>query len=90
MPVLAAHVAWRVQFTRVKLRGIRRRSPMSRRTSLSLLWRKLRDMYLLYFPDVWEMFPKGLSVMDSVAHAGYLTLGLDYFQGVGKIKSDKF
>ena len=37
---------------------------------------------LLYFPDVWGMFPNGLLVMDSFASAGYLTIGLDYFQGV--------
>ena len=42
-----------------------------------------------YLPDVRGMFPNGHSVMDSVGDAGYLTLGLDYFQGVGKIKSDK-
>ncbi|CAD0110206.1 unnamed protein product, partial [Aureobasidium uvarum] len=36
---------------------------------------------LLYFPDVWGMFPNGLLVMDAFAGAGYLTLGLDYFRG---------
>ena len=38
---------------------------------------------LLYFPDVWGMFPNGLLVMDAFANAGFLTLGLDYFRGVG-------
>lgn len=37
---------------------------------------------LLYFPDVWGMFPNGLLVMDAFADAGYLVLGLDYFRGV--------
>ncbi|OIW34270.1 alpha/beta-hydrolase [Coniochaeta ligniaria NRRL 30616] len=36
---------------------------------------------LLYFPDVWGMFPNGLLVMDGFADAGYLTVGLDYFRG---------
>ncbi|OJJ61882.1 hypothetical protein ASPSYDRAFT_75877 [Aspergillus sydowii CBS 593.65] len=36
---------------------------------------------LLYFPDVWGMFPNGLLVMDAFADAGYLVLGLDYFRG---------
>lgn len=38
---------------------------------------------LLYFPDVWGMFPNGLLVMDAFADAGYTVLGLDYFRGVG-------
>lgn len=37
---------------------------------------------LLYFPDVWGMFPNGLLIMDGFADAGYLVLGLDYFRGV--------
>lgn len=37
---------------------------------------------VLYFPDVWGMFPNGLLVMDGFANAGYLTLGIDYFRGV--------
>lgn len=37
---------------------------------------------LLYFPDVWGMFPNGFLVMDAFADAGYLVLGLDYFRGV--------
>lgn len=37
---------------------------------------------LLYFPDVWGMFPNGLLIMDGFADAGYLTIGLDYFRGV--------
>lgn len=37
---------------------------------------------LLYFPDVWGMFPNGLLVMDTFADAGYLVVGLDYFRGV--------
>ncbi|KAJ5987745.1 Dienelactone hydrolase [Penicillium waksmanii] len=36
---------------------------------------------LLYFPDVWGMFPNGLLVMDAFADSGYLVLGLDYFRG---------
>ncbi|CBF78497.1 uncharacterized protein ANIA_10939 [Aspergillus nidulans FGSC A4] len=36
---------------------------------------------LLYFPDVWGMFPNGLLVMDAFADAGYLVLGVDYFRG---------
>lgn len=37
---------------------------------------------ILYFPDVWGMFPNGLLVMDGFAKAGYLVMGLDYFRGV--------
>lgn len=37
---------------------------------------------LLYFPDVWGMFPNGLLVMDAFADEGYTVLGLDYFRGV--------
>jgi dienelactone hydrolase len=37
---------------------------------------------LLYFPDVWGMFPNGLLIMDGFADAGYLVLGMDYFRGV--------
>lgn len=40
---------------------------------------------LLYFPDVWGMFPNGLLIMDGFADAGYLTLGLDYFRGVREL-----
>ncbi|KAF2735117.1 alpha/beta-hydrolase [Polyplosphaeria fusca] len=36
---------------------------------------------LLYFPDVWGMFPNGLLIMDGFADAGYLVLGIDYFRG---------
>ncbi|KAI1337356.1 hypothetical protein F5Y15DRAFT_408169 [Xylariaceae sp. FL0016] len=36
---------------------------------------------LLYFPDVWGMFPNGLLVMDGFSDAGYLVVGLDYFRG---------
>lgn len=43
---------------------------------------KANGNVLLYFPDVWGMFPNGLLVMDAFADAGYLTLGLDYFRGV--------
>ena len=43
---------------------------------------KANGHVLLYFPDVWGMFPNGLLVMDAFADAGFLTLGLDYFRGV--------
>ncbi|KAF2107786.1 hypothetical protein BDV96DRAFT_557408 [Lophiotrema nucula] len=42
---------------------------------------KANGNVLLYFPDVWGMFPNGLLVMDDFADAGYLVLGLDYFRG---------
>ncbi|KAM6529042.1 hypothetical protein FALCPG4_009994 [Fusarium falciforme] len=42
---------------------------------------KANGHILLYFPDVWGMFPNGLLVMDAFADAGYLVLGLDYFRG---------
>ncbi|KAH6954606.1 hypothetical protein DER45DRAFT_586028 [Fusarium avenaceum] len=42
---------------------------------------KANGNILLYFPDVWGMFPNGLLVMDAFADAGYLVLGLDYFRG---------
>ncbi|VUC20448.1 unnamed protein product [Clonostachys rosea] len=46
---------------------------------------------LLYFPDVWGMFPNGFLVMDAFADAGYLVLGLDYFCGdpVWKHRKDR-
>jgi hypothetical protein len=43
---------------------------------------KANGHILLYFPDVWGMFPNGLLIMDGFADAGYLVLGLDYFRGV--------
>ncbi|KAL5399297.1 hypothetical protein PMIN04_001944 [Paraphaeosphaeria minitans] len=42
---------------------------------------KANGHVLLYFPDVWGMFPNGLLVMDAFADAGYIVLGLDYFRG---------
>ncbi|KAK5169804.1 uncharacterized protein LTR77_005782 [Saxophila tyrrhenica] len=42
---------------------------------------KANDNILLYFPDVWGMFPNGLLIMDGFADAGYFVLGLDYFRG---------
>ncbi|CAI6080459.1 unnamed protein product [Clonostachys chloroleuca] len=42
---------------------------------------KANGHVLLYFPDVWGMFPNGFLVMDAFADAGYLVLGLDYFCG---------
>lgn len=45
---------------------------------------KANGHILLYFPDVWGMFPNGLLVMDAFADAGYLVLGLDYFRGVSE------
>ncbi|RMZ71808.1 short-chain dehydrogenase reductase sdr [Pyrenophora seminiperda CCB06] len=43
--------------------------------------KKANGNVLLYFPDVWGMFPNGLLVMDAFADAGYTVLGLDYFRG---------
>ena len=43
---------------------------------------KANGHVILYFPDVWGMFPNGLLVMDAFADAGYEVLGLDYFRGV--------
>lgn len=37
---------------------------------------------VLYFADVYGMFPNGKLIMDGFADAGYLTVGLDYFRGV--------
>lgn len=45
---------------------------------------KANGHILLYFPDVWGMFPNGLLIMDGFADAGYLVLGLDYFRGVSR------
>ncbi|EMD59044.1 hypothetical protein COCSADRAFT_348498 [Bipolaris sorokiniana ND90Pr] len=42
---------------------------------------KANGNVLLYFPDVWGMFPNGLLVMDAFASVGYTVLGLDYFRG---------
>lgn len=36
---------------------------------------------VLYFPDVWGLFKNGCLVMDGFADAGYLTIGIDYFNG---------
>lgn len=38
---------------------------------------------VLYFPDVYGLFNNARLIMDAFADAGYLTLGLDYFKGVG-------
>jgi len=43
---------------------------------------KANGHVVLYFPDVWGFFTNGFLVMDGFADAGFLTLGLDYFQGV--------
>ncbi|PVH97436.1 alpha/beta-hydrolase [Periconia macrospinosa] len=42
---------------------------------------KSNGKVLLYFPDVWGMFPNGLLVMDAFADCGYTVLGLDHFRG---------
>jgi len=42
---------------------------------------KANGNIVLYFPDVWGMFPNGLLIMDGFADAGYLVLGPDYFRG---------
>ncbi len=44
---------------------------------------KANGHVVLYFPDVWGFFNNGFLVMDGFADAGFLTLGLDYFRGVG-------
>ncbi|KAE9984811.1 hypothetical protein EG328_008212 [Venturia inaequalis] len=36
---------------------------------------------IIYYPDVFGLFNNGLLIMDGFANAGYLTLGMDYFQG---------
>ena len=43
---------------------------------------KANGNILLYFADVYGMFPNGLLIMDGFADAGYFVLGLDYFCGV--------
>jgi dienelactone hydrolase len=45
---------------------------------------KANGHIVLYYPDVFGFFTNGLLVMDSFAAAGYLTLGIDYFQGVSQ------
>ncbi|KAI0201395.1 Alpha/Beta hydrolase protein [Astrocystis sublimbata] len=52
---------------------------------------KANGNVLMYFPDVWGMFPNGFLIMDAFADAGYLTLGLDYFRGdpVWKHRKDR-
>ena len=42
---------------------------------------KANGHILLYYADVFGMFTNGLLVMDSFADAGYLVVGLDYFNG---------
>lgn len=46
---------------------------------------KANGNIVLYYADVYGMFTNGLLIMDEMAKAGYLVLGLDYFQGVGLI-----
>ncbi|RDW57184.1 hypothetical protein BP6252_13832 [Coleophoma cylindrospora] len=36
---------------------------------------------VLYFADIWGISQNARLIMDSLACSGYLTLGLDYFQG---------
>ena len=43
---------------------------------------KANGHVVLYYPDVFGFFTNGLLVMDTFAEAGYLTLGIEYFQGV--------
>jgi dienelactone hydrolase len=45
---------------------------------------------IIYFPDVYGLFNNALLIMDGFANAGYLTLGMDYFQGdpIYKHRSD--
>ncbi|QIX01978.1 hypothetical protein AMS68_007495 [Peltaster fructicola] len=42
---------------------------------------KANGNIILYYADVYGMFTNGLLIMDEMAKAGYLVLGLDYFQG---------
>ncbi|PSN69951.1 alpha/beta-hydrolase [Corynespora cassiicola Philippines] len=49
---------------------------------------------LLFFPDIWGMYPNSLLIMDGFADKGYTVLGVDYFRGDPvwkhrKHKSDK-
>jgi len=43
---------------------------------------KANGHIVLYYPDVFGMFTNGLVIMDDMAEAGYLVLGIDYFHGV--------
>lgn len=43
---------------------------------------KANGHIVLYYPDVFGFFTNGLLIMDELADAGYLVLGIDYFQGV--------
>ena len=45
---------------------------------------KANGHIVLYYPDVFGFFTNGLLVMDSFAEAGYLAIGIDYFQGVSE------
>jgi dienelactone hydrolase len=51
---------------------------------------KANNHILLYFPDVFGLFPNGLLIMDAFADAGYLVLGLDYFNGVSYYRSQNW
>ncbi len=42
---------------------------------------KANQHIVLYYPDVYGLFTNGQLVMDSIADAGYFTVGLDYFNG---------
>jgi hypothetical protein len=44
---------------------------------------------VLYFPDVWGFFANAFLIMDGFADAGFLTLGMDYFQGVSDKSSSE-
>lgn len=43
---------------------------------------KANGNVIIYYPDVFGFFTNGLLIMDEMADAGYLTIGIDYFQGV--------
>lgn len=45
---------------------------------------------VLYFADIFGLYTNGLLVMDSFADAGYLALGLDYFDGVSALDTGIF
>jgi hypothetical protein len=43
---------------------------------------KANGNIILFFPDVYGLWPNNFLVMDAFADAGYTVMALDYFRGV--------
>lgn len=45
---------------------------------------------IIYFPDAFGLHINSMLLMDAYAVCGYLTLGVDYFLGVGSARNLEF